>query len=319
MQLPKPRLPPCCGLWRIHLAIWLQHSRIAASRKLLPFKVPKTKSPGIVHSWTVQDLLGVGGVWRCHPFVASWFCRCAICLCFGWRRSSKSLKHSEEQSRTFGPFGLCSKPIKILGHRISLLTTHDAFVLMFQIGTPFFIGTGANAHKSANCQCCCFRSTSLWCQQSGGLKFLACLQDGDVRKQTKGVPWHCLSTGGSLEKRCRELEEQKTAVRPASPLQRKLTEIPDVELPVTCRVQFLLIGEASFSPHFESFVMSRHSKYLKIQVWRNWGISRFCSNDSFLAAAQSSLAKRDRLLWCRPIPTWPIVTTGSGEWAWLAK
>lgn len=29
------------------------------------------------------------------------------------------------------------------------------------------------------------------------------------------------------------------------PLQRKLTEIPDVELPVTCRVQFLLIGEAS--------------------------------------------------------------------------
>ena len=27
------------------------------------------------------------------------------------------------------------------------------------------------------------------------------------------------------------------------PLQRKLTEIPDVEIPVTCRVQFLLIGE----------------------------------------------------------------------------
>lgn len=26
-------------------------------------------------------------------------------------------------------------------------------------------------------------------------------------------------------------------------LKRKLTEIPDVELPVTCRVQFLLIGE----------------------------------------------------------------------------
>mmetsp|Transcript_45660 Transcript_45660/g.55972 ORF Transcript_45660/g.55972 Transcript_45660/m.55972 type:complete len:246 (-) Transcript_45660:57-794(-) len=31
----------------------------------------------------------------------------------------------------------------------------------------------------------------------------------------------------------------------ASPLKRKLTEIPDVEIPVTCRVQFLLIGEAS--------------------------------------------------------------------------
>lgn len=27
------------------------------------------------------------------------------------------------------------------------------------------------------------------------------------------------------------------------PLKRKLTEIPDVEIPVTCRVQFFLIGE----------------------------------------------------------------------------
>lgn len=40
-----------------------------------------------------------------------------------------------------------------------------------------------------------------------------------------------------------------TVQRSSSALKRKLTEIPDLEIPVTLRVQFLLIGEAMASRH----------------------------------------------------------------------